>query len=130
MSTARLYVEGESWEIMGNVTDSFLPYENSLEASRSGKIYATTEAKVRTVEVDEIKIDLTEFADIVAFFESCKASTTRFSVTVAIGEECDEGFIEYIYTNCLIQGTPEFSLFERKVENFEFGYEARTIKES
>lgn len=130
MSTARLYVEGESWEIMGNVTDSFLSYENTLEASRSGKVYGSTEAKVKTVSVDEIKVNLDEFEEIVAFFDSCKASTNYFSVTVAIGEDCDDGFFEYVYTNCLVQGSPEFSLFEKKIENFEFGYESRTVKTS
>ena len=42
MAIARLYIDGEAWEIMGNVVDSFLPYSNTVEASRSGKIYATT----------------------------------------------------------------------------------------
>ncbi len=125
---ARLYVDGESWEIMGNVVDNFLPYSNTLNPSRGGKIYATTEAKVRTVTVDEIKLELNEFDDIVKFFESCQASTNKFSVTVSIAEECKDGAMEYIYTNCLIQGEPNFSLFEKKIDGFEFGYENRIIK--
>lgn len=127
MATARIYVDGESWEISGDVKDSFLPYENSLEASRSGKVYATTEAKVRTVSVDTIFCQLDEFDDIVKWFESCEASTNGFTVTIAIGEDCQEPY-EYIYTGCLLNGAPEFSLFNKKIESFEFGYSNRTVK--
>lgn len=127
MAIARLYVDGESWEISGDVKDSFIPYENSLEASRSGKIYATTEARARTVSVDTIFCQLDEISDIVKFFESCTASTNGFTVTVAIGEDCAEPY-EVIYTGCLISGTPEYSLFNKKIESFEFGYSNRTIK--
>lgn len=127
MAIARLYVDGESWEISGDVKDSFLPYENSLEASRSGKIYATTEARARTVSVDTIFCQLEEFDQIVKFLEGCNASTNGFTVTVAIGEDCTEPY-EVIYTGCLISGTPEFSPFNKKIESFEFGYSNRTIK--
>lgn len=127
MATARLYVDGEAWEISGDVTDSFLPYENTLEASRSGKIYATTEARARTVSIDNIFCQLDEFNDIVKWFESCTASTNGFAVTIVIGEDCEEP-VEYIYTGCLISGTPEFSLFNKKIESFEFGYSGRTVK--
>lgn len=127
MATARLYVDGQSWEISGEVKDSFLPYENTLEASRSGKIYATTEARARMVTVDTIYCQVDEFDDIVKFFESCKASTNGFTVTVAIGEDCQEPY-EVIYTGCLINGTPEFSMFSKKIESFEFGYSGRTVK--
>lgn len=130
MTTARLYVDGEAWEISGNVTDSFLPYSNTIEASRSGRVYATTEARARLVTVENIMADLDEFADVVAFFESCAASTTRFNVTVAFGEDCADGFTEYHYTGCLVSGEPEYSLFERRITSFEFAYEARVIKES
>lgn len=128
MAIARLYVDGESWEIMGNVVDNFLPYSNTIEASRAGRIYATSEAKVKTLSVDDVKLDITEFPDIVEFFESCTASTNRFNVTVAIGEDCSEGFVEYHYTGCLIQGEPEFSLFEKKISGFEVAYETRIVK--
>lgn len=127
MAIARLYVDGESWEISGDVKDSFLPYENSLEASRSGKIYATTEARARTVSVDTIFCQLEEFDQIVKFLEGCNASTNGFTVTVAIGEDCQEPY-EVIYTGCLISGTPEFSPFNKKIESFEFGYSNRTVK--
>lgn len=130
MATARLYVDGEGWEIVGNITDNFLPYTNTLEASRSGRIYATTEPKPRTVTVDDIKVELDEFEDVVDFLESCKASNNRFAMTVAIGEDCDDGFMEYHYIGCLISGDPSFSLFERKISGFEVGYEQRIIKEN
>lgn len=132
MALARLYVDGQTWEIMGNVTDSFLPYTNTVEASRSGKIYATTESRVRTVAVDDVKLNIDEFDEIQAYFTTC--GSKRFNVTVAINEDCGpgtigaEGLIEYHYINCLLQGEPEFSLFERKIGNFEFAYEARFIR--
>jgi len=133
MAIARLYIDGEAWEIMGNVVDSFLPYSNTVEASRSGKIYATTESRVRTVKVDDVKLDISEFDAIQQFFTGC--GSKRFNVTVAINEDCapglagPDGYIEYHYVNCLLQGEPEFSLFERTVKNFEFGYEARIIRQ-
>lgn len=127
MAIARLYVDGESWEISGEVKDSFLPYENSLEASRSGKLYANTESRARMVTVDTIYCQLDEFEEIVKFFESCNASTNGFTVTVAVGEDCQEPY-EIIYTGCLINGTPEFSMFSKKIESFEFGYSGRAIK--
>lgn len=126
MAIARLYVEGQPWEIMGNVVDSFLPYTNTVEASRGGKIYATAESRVRTVAVDDVKLDPSEFDAIQVFFSTC--SSKRFSVTVALDEDCEDGALEYIYLGCLLQGEPEFSLFERKISNFEFGYTQRIIK--
>ena len=89
MAIARLYIDGEAFEIMGNVTDSFLPYSNTIEASRSGKIYATTEARVRTVKVDDVKLDISEFDEIQSFFSNC--GSKRFNMTVAINEDCGPG---------------------------------------
>lgn len=134
MALARLYVDGEPWEIMGNVTDSFLPYSNKVEASRSGKIYATTESRVRTVKVDDVKLNIDEFDAIQAYFSTC--GSKRFNVSVALNEDCALGAVgaeeamEYHYINCLLQGEPEFSLFERKIGNFEFAYEARVINDA
>lgn len=130
MALARIYVDGEPWEIMGNVTDSFLPYTNTVESSRSGKIYATTESRVRTVSVDDVKLNIDEFDAIQNYFTTC--GSKRFNVSIAINEDCPgaltgDGAIEYIYLNCLLQGEPEFSLFERKIGNFEFAYESRVI---
>ena len=131
MALARIYVDGEPWEIMGNVTDSFLPYTNSVESSRSGRIYATTESRVRTVSVDDVKLNIDEFDEIQNYFTTC--GSKRFNVSVAINEDCpggidgSEGAIEYHYISCVLQGEPEFSLFERKIGNFEFAYEARYI---
>lgn len=123
MSIARFYVDGESWEIMGNVADSFLPYTNSLEASRSGRVYATTETKVKTLKVDEIKAEPDEFQAIADFLSNC--ASKRFACTVVFDEDCGEGFTEYHYTNCLLSGEPEFSIFEKKISGFEVGYEQR-----
>lgn len=123
MARARLYVDGETWEIMGNVVDSFLPYSNSLEASRSGRIFSTTETKVRMLTVDDVKLDVDEFEDIAAFLQEC--ASKRFSVTVAIDEDCGDGSTEFHYLNCLIQGEPSFSIFEKKISGFEVGYEDR-----
>ena len=126
LANGNIFVDGESWEIKGNVTDKFLAYSNTLEASRGGKLYASTETAVKMVSVDEIKLDLNEFEDIAAFFQGCKASSTKFTATVAIADDCDEGSLEYVYTGCLMQGEPEFSFFEKKITGFEFGYEKRT----
>ena len=90
MTTARLYVDGETWEIMGNVVDSFLPFTNSLSASRSGKLYANTEAKPKMVKVDEIKVTPDEFLLVEDFFKACAGK--RFNLTIAYGEDCDDGF--------------------------------------
>lgn len=133
MAIARVYIDGEPWEIMGNVVDSFLPYTNSVEASRSGRNYATTESRVRTLAIDDVKLDISEFENIQLFFTGC--GSKRFNVTVAINEDCGpglagaDGYIEYHYINCLLQGEPEFSLFERKIGNFEVAYEARIIRQ-
>lgn len=129
MAIARLYVDGEPWEIMGNVTDNFLGYSNTVEASRTGRPYVTTESKVRTVAVDTVKLDIREFDQIVEFFDTCSAK--RFNVTVAFNEDCPDdadGFTEYHYVNCVLQGEPEFSPFERALSNFEFAYETRIVQ--
>jgi hypothetical protein len=130
MALARLYIDGEPWEVMGNVVDSFLPYTNSVEASRGGRIYASTESRVRTVSVDDVKLDINEFEAIANFFSGC--GNKRFNVTVALNEDCpadlENGYTEYHYVDCLLQGEPEFSIFEKKVSNFEFGYGQRIIR--
>lgn len=123
MSVARFYVDGENWEIMGNVVDKFLPYTNSLEASRSGRIFSNTETKVRTVSVDDIKLDTSEFEAIESFLVNC--SSKRFNVTLSIDEDCPETAAEFNYLNCIIEGEPEYSPFEKKISNFSFGYEDR-----
>ena len=71
MAIARIFVDGEAWEIMGNVQDNFLPYTNEVNASRSGRIFATTESKARMLKVDTIKATPAEFPDVIAFFETC-----------------------------------------------------------
>ena len=132
MAIARLYIDGQNFEIMGNVVDKFSAYNNTLEASRSGKIYATTESTVRIVKVDDVKLDISEFDEIRSFFSTC--GSKRFNVTVSINEDCasavagEDGYIEHHYINCIIQGEPEFSIFERKISNFEFGYESCIIR--
>lgn len=128
MALARLYIDGEPWEIMGNVVDSFLKYSNDLQASRGGRIYPSTESRVPTVAVDSVMADNDEFPLIAEFFNSC--SGRRFNVMVEFtADDCGGsppvnilGGLEYHYIDCLIQGEPEYSMAERTISNFEFGY--------
>lgn len=133
MALARLYIDGEPWEIMGNVTDSFLKYSNDLQAARSGRIYPSTESRVPTVSVDSVMSDNDEFPLIEAFFNSC--SGRRFNVTVEFtSDDCGDTVpgviagLEYHYLDCLIQGEPEYSIAERQISNFEFGYTRRVTR--
>jgi hypothetical protein len=126
MSISQLIFEGETWEISGNVTDQFIAYTNTVEASRSGKLYTTTESKARMVTVENVMVDPREFTLIKSFFQTCGGR--KFNLTVTKNADCATtdglGQLEYHYLNCVLQGELEFSLFENKVSNFEFAYES------
>ena len=133
MGLARLYINGEPWEIMGIVVDNFLGYSNDLQAARSGRIYANTESKVKTVAVDSVMADEDEFPLIDDFLNSC--SGRRFNVTVEFtADNCGDVLgglvagLEYHYLDCMIQGEPEYSPAERKISGFEFGYSQRVTR--
>jgi hypothetical protein len=117
---------------MGNIEDDFLPYENKATPSRSGRVYAVTDAKVRTVKVDSVMVDDSEFEAVRDFLSVC--SSRRFTVTVDQGTDCGTiaggGSTRTIYTQCLIQGSPTHSKFERKISGFEFAYTDSVIKTS
>lgn len=126
MTLARIYVDGQNWEFMGEVTDKFLPFTNTLAASRSGRIYATSEAKPRMLTVEEIKVNPDEVEEIEAFLIEC--STKRMNITVSLDADCASGEQEFIYLNCLLSGDPEHGMFARKISGFEVGYEDRIVK--
>ena len=130
MSSATIYIDGDALSFMGNVTDKFLPYNNTIEAARDGRIFVTSEAAVKTVSVDDLKIDIEEFPAIKQFFSEC--GSKKFNVSIVFDEDCasdlGNGNKTYHYIDCIIQGEPEFSIFERKISNFEFGYSRSFIK--
>ena len=131
MSYARFIIDGQDWEFAGDIEDKFLPYSNTLSATRSGRIYSESQPAVRTVTVGDIMADPAEFAIIEDFFKNC--GSRRFVVTIVLGEDCgvDNGSARYIYTGCLIDGdSPTVNMISKKVSDFAFGYEDRTYKTS
>ena len=127
MTIARIYIDGDALEIIGNVTDKFLKYSNELMASRGGRIYASTESKVPTVTVENLMFDNDEYPPFEQFLNSC--SSRRFNCTVEfLNDGCGDAVsaaiagLEYNYIDCIIQGEPEYSFAERKISGFEFGY--------
>jgi hypothetical protein len=121
MGVSQLQIDGQTWEIMGNITSDFLPYTNTVEASRSGKLFTTSEAKAKTVTVENIMLDPNEFSVIKAYFSQC--GSKRFNVTVSKDQDCGTGSVQHNYINCVLSGEPKYSLFENKMSDFEFAYE-------
>ncbi len=124
MSSAIIYINGEDIEFMGNVTDKFLPYTNTNEVSRSGKVYTTTEAAVRTVTVENLMFEIAAYAEFKTFIAQC--GSKKFNVSMVFDEDCAadlaNGNKTVHYTGCVLQGEPEYSYFERKITGFEFAY--------
>ncbi len=123
-----MFIDGENWEIKGDVEFDLANFEVKLEASNSGAIYGTKEAVARIVAVDEIKANPKDIPKIIEFLTSCKATTEKFTATLVLGEDCSDSVSEYIFSGCLINGTPKYSISEKKIDGFEFGYEQVTMK--
>jgi hypothetical protein len=124
MANAVVIINGDQIEFMGDITISPLPYTNTAEASRSGRVFTTSEAKPRTLTIEGIKVDLSEIKRFTQFFETC--GTKRFTLTVVIDEDCaeeDGGANRYHFVNCVLQGEFEAALFGRSVSGFEVAYE-------
>lgn len=125
MAIANVFVDGEPWEIMGNVTDEFLNFTNDVEASRSGRIFVKTESKARKLSIDSVKATPQEYKELFAFLSTC--GTSRFTLTIVLDAECEDTLTRIDYTNAVIMGDPSMSLFEQTVSGFEVAYEACVI---
>ncbi len=123
-----MFIEGENWEIKGDVEFDLTHIEQKLEASNSGAIFGTSEATPKIASVDEIKANPKDIPKIIAFFTSCKALSEKFTVTMVFAGECNNGASELIFSGCLINGKPKYSINEKKIDGFEFGFEKVTPK--
>jgi len=123
MASGQVFIDGQPWEIMGNVTDKFTSFINEAEASRSGRVFVKSEAKAKMLSVDSVKVDPQDFEDLVAFFSTC--GSRRFTLTVVLDDDCDDGSLTIDYLNAFLVGEPEFSIFERTISGFEVAYETR-----
>jgi hypothetical protein len=123
MASAQIFIDGQSLEFMGNVTDKFTNFINEAEASRSGRVFVKSEAKAKMLSVDSIKVNPRDFEEFVAFFSTC--GSRRFTLTVVLDDDCDDGSLTIDYLNAFLVGEPENSFFERTISGFEVAYETR-----
>lgn len=125
MTIARIYIEGQPWEIMGNIADSFLGYTNEAMPTRGNRNYIKTTAKTKTLKIDNIMVNPAEQQAFEDYFSSC--GTKRFPLTVVTGEGCDEDEFsqEVIYRQAALEGDPEYSIFDNTITGFQVSYEEK-----
>lgn len=125
MTAARIYIEGFPWEIMGEITDSFLGYTNEAQPTRGNRNYIKSSAKVKMLKIENIMVDPNEQQAFEDYFANC--GTKQFPLTVVTGEGCDEGVFnqEVIYRNSAIEGEPEYAVFGNAITGFQVSYEQK-----
>ena len=127
MAFARLIIDGEDLDFMGDIEDKFLGYTNTASASRSGRNYIESQPTPRMVSVGDIMANPDDLERIEDFFTNC--GERRFTATIALSDGCDspiDGASRIHYINCVLEGdSPTANLITKKVSDFEFSYERR-----